>query len=146
VKVTTEIQYGLRSLCDMVYNAPEGPVQARCIAERQNISSRYIEQIFQKLRKGGIIRSVRGPSGGYCLVRNPEEISVGDVIRAVDGADIALVLCEGKKKRSKEVCDRFGRCVVSDVWGEASKKLMDYFDSVTLDAICDEARQRGLGI
>lgn len=146
MKVTTEIQYGVRSLCDMAYNMQEGPVQARCIAERQNISSRYVEQIFQKLRKNGIIRSVRGPTGGYCLVRAPEEITVGDVIRAVDGGDVCLVLCGGKKKRSKQVCERFGNCVVSEVWDEASKKLMSYFDSVTIDTICEEARQRGMGI
>ncbi|HEY3277931.1 MAG TPA: Rrf2 family transcriptional regulator [Syntrophorhabdaceae bacterium] len=146
MKLTTQIRYGVRALCDIAYNSEGAPVQVSSISERQAISPRYIEQIFQKLRKGGIIRSARGPSGGYILARRPEEITVGDVIRAVDGHEIQLVFCSGGTRGSKGACKRFGKCVVSDVWSEASRLLMDYFDSVTLDAICVEARTKGLGL
>jgi Rrf2 family protein len=117
----------------------------RCISERQGISPRYIEQIFQKLKKAGIIKSVRGPTGGYYLSRRPEEITIGDVVRAVDGKNIQLVFCSGEK-RGPKACDRYGKCVVSDVWSEASHRLMDYFDSVTINNICEEARERGIPV
>jgi Rrf2 family transcriptional regulator, iron-sulfur cluster assembly transcription factor len=143
VKISTQIRYGLRSLCDIAYNSAGSPAQVRCISERQGISPRYIEQIFQRLKRAGIIKSVRGPAGGYYLARPPEEISVGDVIRAVDGTDIQLVFCSGEKRGPKKACERHGKCVVSDVWGEASKRLMEYFNSVTLYDICAEARERG---
>jgi Rrf2 family transcriptional regulator, iron-sulfur cluster assembly transcription factor len=146
VKISTQIRYGLRSLCDIAYNSAGSPAQVRCISERQGISPRYIEQIFQKLKKAGIIKSVRGPTGGYYLARRPEEITVGDVIRAVDGKNIQLVFCAGEKRGPKKACDRYGKCVVSDIWGEASNRLMDYFNSVTLNSICEEARVRGVGV
>lgn len=146
MKITTQIQYGVRSLCDIAYNSAGSPAQVRSISERQGISPRYIEQIFQKLKKGGIIKSLRGPAGGYFLTRRPEDITVGDVIRAVDGKSIQLVACKGDKRGPRRACERLEKCVVSDIWGEASKKLMDYFDSVSLDQICEEARERGVGI
>ena len=146
MKITTQIQYGVRSLCDIAYNSAGSPAQVRSISERQGISPRYIEQIFQKLKRGGILKSVRGPAGGYYLARSPEKISVGDVIRAVDGHSIQLVLCGGDKKIRRKACERNGRCVLSDVWGEASTRLMDYFDSVTIHKVCEEARKRGTGI
>ena len=146
MKLSTEIQYGVRSLCDIVYHAAGSPAQVKYISERQAISPRYIEQIFQKLKKGGIIKSLRGPLGGYYLTRKPEDITVGDVIRAVDGRGIDLVACGGNKKGPRKACERLGKCVVSDVWGEASKKLMDYFDSISISALCDDARTRGIDI
>jgi Rrf2 family protein len=130
----------------MVYNGSQGPIQARSIGERQNISQRYIEQIFQKLRKEGIVKSVRGPLGGYRLARRPDKISIGDVIRAVTGGDLRLVFCEGSNNRPHGACRRLGKCVVSEIWGEASKNLMDYFNSVTVESICEEARERGMEI
>jgi Rrf2 family iron-sulfur cluster assembly transcriptional regulator len=146
VKISTQIRYGVRALCDIAYNSAGNPAQVNCISERQGISPRYIEQIFQKLKKAGLIKSIRGPAGGYYLTRRPEEITVGDVVRAVDGKSIQLVFCSGEKKGRKKACERYGKCVVSDVWGEASKRLMDYFDSVSINNICEEARERGKGI
>jgi Rrf2 family transcriptional regulator, iron-sulfur cluster assembly transcription factor len=146
MKLTTQIRYGVRALCDIAYNSEGRPVQVKDIAQRQSISPRYIEQIFQKLKGGGLIRSTRGPAGGYLLVRQAEKISVGDVIRAVDGQDIRLVPCSGGRRGSGNACKRFGKCVLSDVWGEASRRMMDYFDSVTLDSICADAKAKGFGL
>jgi Rrf2 family transcriptional regulator, iron-sulfur cluster assembly transcription factor len=146
MKLTTQIRYGVRALCDIAYNSEGAPIQVSSISLRQSISPRYIEQIFQKLKNNGIVKSVRGPSGGYTLARRPEKITIGDVIRAVDGDDIRLVLCSGSRRGSKDGCKRFGKCVVSDIWSEASKRLMDYFDSVTLDTVCNEAREKGFGL
>jgi len=143
VKISTQIRYGVRSLCDIAYHSVGSPAQIKSISERQKISPRYIEQIFQKLKKGGIIKSVRGPLGGYFLTRKPDEISIGDVIRAVDGRDIQLVVCSGGKRGSRKGCEKFGKCSASEIWGEASKRLMDYFDSVSISRICEAQRQKG---
>ena len=143
MKISTQIRYGVRSLCDIAYNSVGSPAQIKSISERQNISPRYIEQIFQKLKKGGIIKSVRGPLGGYFLTRRPEEITVGDVIRAIEGKDIQLVVCSTHKRGGRKSCDKFGKCATSDVWAEASKRLMDYFDSVSINRICEAQREIG---
>jgi Rrf2 family transcriptional regulator, iron-sulfur cluster assembly transcription factor len=146
MKLNSQIRYGVRALCDIVYYSAGSPAQVKDISSRQNISPRYIEQIFQKLKKGGILRSVRGPTGGYFLARKPEDISVGDVVRAIDGIDINLVFCGDQKKSKKKNCERYGKCVISDVWGEASKRLMDYFNSVTVNDVCRDAKKKGLDI
>ncbi len=146
MKLNTQIRYGVRALCDIVYHSSGSPAQVKDISERQKISPRYIEQIFQRLKKGGVLRSVRGPSGGYFLTRKPEEITIGDVIRAIEGKNIQLVACSDTKKAKKKNCERYGKCVVSDVWEEASTRLMDYFDSVTINKICQEARTKGTAI
>jgi Rrf2 family protein len=122
----------------MVLHGTESPVQIKDISKRQSISARYIEQIFQKVKKAGIIHSVRGPAGGYLLSKKPEEISVGDVVRAIDGKDIQLVSCVTAKKGAIKVCEKFGNCASARIWAEASRRLMDYFDSVTVQQICDD--------
>jgi Rrf2 family transcriptional regulator, iron-sulfur cluster assembly transcription factor len=142
LKISTQIRYGVRALCDIAYHSAGSPTQVKAISERQGLPARYIEQIFQKLKRAGIIKSVRGPFGGYYLARAPEEIRVGDVIRAVEGKEIRLVFCEPEKKGSRKGCDRYDACVTRDIWDEASKILMNYFDSVTVDRLCKEARKK----
>ena len=146
MKINTQIQYGVRALCDIVYYSGGSPAQVKYISKRQQISPRYIEQIFQLLKRGGIVKSLRGPLGGYYLARKPEEITVGDVVRAVDGKSIQLVACSGEKRLSRKACARLGNCVTSDVWAEASRRLMDYFDSLSIRQLCEDARARGMEI
>lgn len=141
MKISTQIRYGVRALCDIAYNSAGSPTQVKTIAERQGLPVRYIEQIFQKFKKAGIIRSVRGPFGGYYLGKPPEQIRVGDVIRAVEGGDIKLVFCTASRKGSKK-CERYDACVQRDVWDEAGKRLMDYFDSVTIERLCVDGTRR----
>jgi Rrf2 family transcriptional regulator, iron-sulfur cluster assembly transcription factor len=144
VKINTTIQYGVKALCDIAYHSTGTPVPLNVISERHGISPRYLEQIFVKLRQGGLVKSVRGPAGGYFLARRPEKITVGNIIRALDGKSIQLAGCNGGR-RGKEPYALLEQCV-SEIWGEASKTLNDYFDSITLDRICEEARERGVEI
>ena len=137
MKLSTKIRYGVRALCDMVKNADGSPAQIKDISKRQTISARYIEQIFQKLKKAGLIKSIRGRSGGYLLTKKPDEISVGDVIRAIEGKDIRLVACIAKNKGAVKICEKYGNCAASEVWDEASKRLTDYFNTVTIKQICE---------
>jgi Rrf2 family iron-sulfur cluster assembly transcriptional regulator len=143
VKLSTKIRYGVRALCDMVNHATGAPVQISDISKRQSISARYIEQIFQNLKKAGLIKSIRGRSGGYIFIQKPEQISVGDVIRAIEGKDIQLVSCFGSHKGAIKACDRWGNCVASKIWDEASKRLMNYFDRITIKQICEGQTKSG---
>jgi Rrf2 family protein len=143
MKISTQSRYGLRALFDIAYHSAGLSTQVKDISARQAISPRYIEQIFQKLKKAGIIRSIRGPSGGYYLARKLDEVSVGDIVRATEG-DIQLVHCTDLKKGSRKACDRIEKCVVRSVWIEASERLIAYLDSVTLQDLCKEAQLKGV--
>jgi Rrf2 family transcriptional regulator, iron-sulfur cluster assembly transcription factor len=142
MKISTQSRYGLRALFDIAYHSAGQSTQVKDIAARQAISPRYIEQIFQKLKKGGIIKSIRGPAGGYCLTRKPEEITIGDVIRAAEGP-VQLVFC-GNGKNAAKTCQRSQECVTTDIWKEASSRLMAYFDSITLEDLCKDAQAKGV--
>jgi Rrf2 family iron-sulfur cluster assembly transcriptional regulator len=146
VRISTKIRYGLRALCDLAYSTSESPCQIKKISVRQDISARYLEQIFKKFKKAGIVKSVRGPFGGYLLAKEPQFITVGDIIRAIDGEDIKLVFCSALQKTSKKPCNRIGKCVAADVWDGASKTLMDYFNNITINQICEQAKEKGVGI
>jgi Rrf2 family iron-sulfur cluster assembly transcriptional regulator len=143
MKLSTKSRYGLRALFDIAYNSGSLPAQIQDISRRQEISPRYLEQIFQSLKKAGILKSKRGPQGGYCLSRSPEEITVKEVITATEG-DMVLVDCvNGKKKRKKE-CVFNGSCVTQTVWAEASSRLNEYFDTLTLKSLCEKGLELGL--
>lgn len=142
MKISTQSRYGLRAIFDIAYHSACQSTQVKEIASRQAISPRYIEQIFQKLKKGGIVKSIRGPAGGYCLTRKPEEITIGDVIRAAEGP-VQLVFC-GNSKTAAKGCQRAAECVTTDIWREASSRLMAYFDSITLEDLCKEAQAKGI--
>ncbi len=143
MKISTQSRYGLRALFDIAYHSAGLSTQVKDISARQGISPRYIEQIFQKLKRAGIVKSVRGPSGGYYLARTPEEIKVGDVIRATEG-NIDLVFCLNHNKSATKACERAVHCVARDIWLEASTRLMAYLDSVTLQDLCRQAQQKGI--
>lgn len=141
MKLSTQSRYGLRALFDIAYHSAGQSTQVKDIAARQDISPRYLEQIFQKLKKGGMVKSIRGPTGGYCLAIKAQEITIGDVIRAAEGP-IRLVLC--KSDGGSKTCQHANDCVTTDIWKEASTRLMDFFDSVTLADLCKEAQAKGV--
>lgn len=146
MKLTTKTRYGVRALFDMAYHAGTLPVQVKDISRRQDISPRYLEQIFQVLKKAGILRSKRGPQGGYALVRSPAEITLLDIILATEGR-ISLLDCtqEGDGKKGEcGPCARINHCPTQSIWAEAGQHLEAYFASVTLKDICDKAREFGL--
>jgi Rrf2 family transcriptional regulator, iron-sulfur cluster assembly transcription factor len=142
MKISTQSRYGLRALFDISYNSAGSSTQVKEISARQSISPRYIEQIFQKLKRADIIKSVRGPSGGYYLARKARDITVGDVVRATEGA-VELVRCSGTTGK-KAKCERIDACAVRNMWVKASRTLMEYLDSVTLQDLCDEAQNNGV--
>jgi Rrf2 family protein len=132
----------VRAIFDIAYNSEGLETQVKDISRRQGISPRYLEQIFQKLKKAGIVGSKRGPSGGYFLNKKSEEISVGDIVRITEGG-IDPVVCIDPEDSSQS-CDRLGECVTRLIWSEAGNRLKDYFDSVTINDLCKMAQKMGL--
>ena len=142
MKLSTKSRYGLRALFDIAYNSGMLPTQIQDISRRQEISPRYLEQIFQALKRKGILKSKRGPQGGYFLAKSPESITVKDVLHATEG-NIALVECAGGKSK-KGGCSFNGSCVTQTVWEEAGAKLDEYFATITLKTLCERAQTLGI--
>lgn len=143
MRLSTKSRYGLRALFDIAYNSGMSPTQIQDISRRQEISPRYLEQIFQRLKKNGILKSKRGPQGGYYLSRSPELITVQEIIQSTEG-DVMLVECASNKRKKKESCTFSGHCVTQIVWDEASALLNDYLGKLTLKDLCDRGQSLGV--
>jgi len=142
MRLSTQSRYGVKAIFDIAYNSEGLETQVKDISRRQGISPRYLEQIFQKLKKAGIVGSKRGPSGGYFLNKRPEAITVGEIVRITEGC-IEPVLCIDPED-SNQPCDRLGECVTRLIWNEAGNRLKEYFDSVTMKDLCRMAQKMGL--
>lgn len=143
MKLSTQTRYAVRAVFDIAYNSRGlEEVQVREISKRQGISQRYLEQIFQKLKKAGIIGSKRGPAGGYFLAKKPEEITVGEIARITERS-IDPVPCL-YHRRSGQACPRAKDCVPRVIWMEAGGRLKEYLDSVTIEQLCKMAEEMGL--
>ena len=146
MRLSTKSRYGLRAMFDIAYNCGPEPVQIQDISRRQQISPRYLEQIFQNLKRAGLLKSKRGPQGGYALSRAAEEITVLEILNATE-QDVLLVDCAGvtpKKRRRKSECPFEGNCVTQTVWAEANLLLNTLFGGMTLDTLCQRARTMGI--
>ncbi len=127
MKLSTRSRYGTRMMLDLAQHYDQGPVQMGEISKRENISVKYLEQLIIPLKKANFIKSVRGPKGGHMLAKSPEEITVGDIVRILEGG-ISLSNCI----ENPEVCDRTTRCLTRGVWEEATKAMYDKLNSATL--------------
>jgi Rrf2 family protein len=141
MKLSTRSSYGLRAGVALAAHYGEGPVTAAMLAEENHIPRRYLEQILNRLRRVGLVRATRGPNGGYRLALHPGQISVGDIVRAVEG-DFEPVLCSYPEHRSAECRTAIG-CVSRLMCYELEKTLMRILDGTTLDELCREALRAG---
>lgn len=130
MKISTKGRYGLRTLMDIAIHQADGPVNLRDIAERQGISSKYLWQIVNLLKTAGLVRGLRGPKGGYVLLRPPAAITLLDVIQILEGP-ISLVECVD----DSSYCDRMRNCVTHSIWSEVSQSVRDALARVTLAEI-----------
>lgn len=144
MRLSTKSRYGLRALFDIAYHAENRPVQIQDIARRQEISPRYLEQIFQNLKRAGLLKSKRGPRGGYIIAKPLKDVTVKDIVKATEG-DLLLVDCTpGKRKRKKSPCSFDGTCVTQTVWTEASRRLESLFSEISLELLCERGESMGL--
>jgi Rrf2 family transcriptional regulator, cysteine metabolism repressor len=130
MRVSAKGEYGVRALVILALNFQAGPTSLREIAERENISYQFLEQIFLSLRRAGLIDSVRGAKGGYTLARPPEDIKVGDIIRVLDGP-IAPVDCVAEGNEEKR-CTRTGTCLSRGIWEKLRDRMSEVLDEITL--------------
>jgi Rrf2 family protein len=143
MRITTTSRYGVRAIFDVAYHGGGQPTQIKDISRRQKISQRYLEQIFNKLLKAGLLKSRRGPRGGYMLSRDPSEISIGDIINAAQGP-IVPVRCLALDEPRKKDCDIANGCITRHVWHETQRILVDYYKSVSVADLCALARKEGV--
>ena len=138
MKLSTKGGYGLRAIVDIAVFGENEPAAVSAISERQDISIRYLEQLLSKLKKAGLVKSIRGAQGGYVLAGNAEDISVGDVLRALEG-DLTPVDCT-ELTDTEETCSSSKYCVTKTVWKRINDSIAKTVDSIYLDELADEAR------
>ncbi len=138
IRISTRGRYALRAIIDLALHADEEPVLRQEIAERQAISADYVAQLFRQLGVAGLVEGVKGPGGGYVLARDAATISVGDVVRAVEGP-VAVVHCA--LPGDEPACNRVDRCVTHLLWKRLSAVISEFLDAVTLQDLCDGTRR-----
>ena len=136
MKLSTKGRYGLRALIDIAVNSRIEPVSISSIGERQSMSTSYLEQLISKLKKGEFVDSVRGVKGGYTLAKDADEISIGDVLRALEG-DLSPVDCPGISDEG-DGCSSADFCVTKYVWKRINDSVNDAVDEITLSELIDE--------
>lgn len=135
VKVSTKGRYGLRAIVDLAVNEKDGQVSLKSVAERQDLSENYLEQLFSSLKKSGLVKSIRGAQGGYLLAKPAEKITVGDVLRSLEGT-LCPVDCIDLEMPSG--CDKADYCVTAPVWAKLRDKINEVVDSITIaDLVLD---------
>ncbi len=134
IKVSTKGRYGTRLMLNLArhYNSGKKAVILKSVADEENISIRYLEQIIIPLKIYKLVKSIRGAGGGYTLARKPTEITLCEILEALEGS-CALVDCV----EDKDFCDRIPECAAYDIWKEASDLLRHYFEKVNLQYILD---------
>lgn len=132
LRLSTKGQYGVRAMFEIAKGSVKGPVTIREISGRQDVSVAYLEQILNSLRKAGIIKSIKGPGGGYILDKKPAEISIGAILRELEGP-VAITSCLDPK----EGCIRVEGCVTHLLWKSLGEKIESFLDTMTLQDLFD---------
>ena len=138
MKLSTKGRYGLRAMIDLALNSTDGAVSISSIAERQNLSDSYLEQLMSKLKKAGLVSSLRGAQGGYTLACSADDISVGDILRALEG-DLTPVDCAALSGNGS--CGESDSCVTKYVWQKLNDSLNNTADSIKLSTLMDESKK-----
>lgn len=128
MRLTAKSEYGLIAAIDLAVAFGTGPVSAREIAERRDIPARFLDQLLVSLRRGEVVTAVRGAHGGFTLAREPEEITVLDIVQALEGP-LEASLCDAERSAG---CGRSGACAAAPVWSRATMALRSVFAETTL--------------
>ncbi|GAA0069826.1 Rrf2 family transcriptional regulator [Clostridium sardiniense] len=129
MKISTKGRYGLKALIDIYMYSSCETVTLKSVSKRQDISEKYLEQIFSSLRKDGIIEGKKGPQGGYFLTRDAKTITVGEILRSLEGK---LVLIDNEKDNNQ-----LSEYLYENLWDVINKKINEYFDSITLEELAN---------
>ncbi|MDY6836249.1 MAG: Rrf2 family transcriptional regulator [Chloroflexota bacterium] len=136
MKVSTKARYAIRAMLELAIYEREGPMLIRDISQRTGVSEQYLEQLFTRLRTAGLVRSIRGARGGFCLVKSPDQVKISDIVQAMEGS-IAPVECVD----DTDVCSRVSSCATREVWVAMKEAIDKTLNSLTLQ---DLARRQEL--
>jgi len=140
MKLSNKGRYGVRAVFDIAFHSRGKATQIKDISQRQGIPPRFLEQIFQDLKRAGLVSSKRGPKGGYQLAQGPNEIRIGDIVRAVEGP----VMLQTPPGTSKEAGDPRSREVTEALFGELSEQIEACLDAITIEDLCERGEEAGL--
>lgn len=132
MKLTTKGRFAVTALLDLAINESKQPVTLAAISQRQSISISYLEQLFNRMRKKNIVKSVKGPGGGYVISKDHNEITIKEIITSVD-EKIDSTQCGGH-----ENCHEGDRCITHDLWTSLNSKILHFLDSLTLDDLVNK--------
>ncbi len=138
MKISTKGRYALRFMLDLAQHESDGYIALKDVAERQNISKKYLEQIVPLLNKSGVLRTTRGYQGGYMLAKNPDEYTIGDILRITEGSLAPVTCLDDEPNR----CEKADSCMTLGIWQGLYKVITDYLDSITLQEIIDKNLQK----
>lgn len=139
MKISTKGRYGLRAMIDLAVHARGEHVALYSIADRQGVSMNYLEQVFATLRKAGLVKSVKGAQGGYELAENPADITVGDVLRVLEGPLAVIDDISERSNTGRESVIRM--CIREQVWDRMNEALNSIVDGLTLEDMAERYRQ-----
>lgn len=137
MKVSTKGRYGLRAMVDLAVYSAGDHISLKSIAERQNISEGYLEQVFSTLRKAGLINSIKGSQGGYALADKPAGITVGAVLRALEG-NLSVI---DEKSLEEKTNDRIEDCIREKVWSTINDSVNQVVDNISLEELMNEYKR-----
>jgi Rrf2 family cysteine metabolism transcriptional repressor len=137
MKLSTKTRYGFRSILDLALNHESELVSLKEIAARQQLPYKYLEHVLAMLRTAGLVRSVRGPQGGYALSKPPSQITLRELFDILEGTE-SFVQCTD----DPQVCDRHDMCVTQEVWADMYAACMKVLESTTLEDLAQRARQK----
>ncbi len=137
MKLSTKGRYGARFMLDLALHHGEGPVLLKHVASRQELSEKYLGHLIPPLKTAGLVSSSRGAHGGYSLAKHPSEITLVEVVEAVEGQ---LVVAECVK--SPEICTRSATCVARDVWSEVARAIQGVLGAITLETMVNRHNEK----
>ena len=134
MKLSTKGRYGVIAMYDLAINSQDKiPVSIKNIAERQEISEHYLEQLMGQLRKAGLVKSTRGAQGGYYLTKKPSEITVGDIIRVMEGPIAPVDCLLSTEVNDIHYCIKSDECVTKGIWSKVADNINAVLDEITLE-------------
>ena len=136
MRLTTRSRYGTRMALDIAQHGQDGPVRIQDIADRQQVSVKYLEKLIRKLKMAGLIKSKRGPHGGHMLAKSPKDISIGEIVRVLEGDD-TLVEC----RTGNDNCDRHDVCLTRHLWVEAAEAMYQRLEAISLADMLEDAQK-----
>jgi Rrf2 family cysteine metabolism transcriptional repressor len=137
MKLSTKMRYGTRALLDLAMHVGQGPTSLKEIAERQEVSVKYLEHLFATLQTTDLVRALRGPNGGYTLSRPPQQINLREVFECLEGRD-PFVQCTA----DPDACERANACVTQEMWTQMYEAAMGVLEATTLADLAQRAQQK----